>query len=45
MKTGLAIGEMVHDADLEDGKFKRAECMGIDRVLTGFALLKLWIGF
>jgi hypothetical protein len=31
------IGEMVHDADLEDGKFQRAECVGIDRVLKGWA--------
>ncbi len=25
------IAEMVHDADLEDGKFQSAECIGIDR--------------
>ena len=31
------IGEMVHDADLEDGKFQRTECVGIDRVLKGWA--------
>lgn len=31
------IGEMVHDADLEDEKFKRPECVGIDRVLKGWA--------
>jgi hypothetical protein len=31
------IGEMIHDADLEDGKFGRTECMGIDLVLKGFA--------
>lgn len=31
------IGEMVHDADLEDDKFQRAECIGIDRVLKGWA--------
>ena len=31
------IGEMVHDADLEDGKFQRPECMGIDRALKGWA--------
>lgn len=31
------IGEMVHDADLEDGKFQRAECVGIDRILKGWA--------
>jgi hypothetical protein len=30
------IGEMIHDADLEDDKFHRAECMGIDRVLKGW---------
>ena len=32
-----AIAEMVHDADLEDGKFARAEAVGIDRVLVGWA--------
>jgi hypothetical protein len=31
------IGEMVHDADLEDEKFQRSECIGIDRVLKGWA--------
>jgi len=31
------IGEMVHDADLEDEKFHRIECIGIDRVLKGWA--------
>ena len=31
------IGEMVHDADLEDEKFQRRECIGIDRVLKGWA--------
>jgi hypothetical protein len=31
------IGEMVHDADLEDEKFQRPECVGIDRVLKGWA--------
>ena len=29
------IGEMIHDADLEDAKFQRVECVGIDRVLKG----------
>ena len=33
------IAEMIHDADLEDGKFKRHECLGIDRVLKGWASL------
>jgi hypothetical protein len=31
------IAEMVHDADLEDGKFQRPECIGINAVLTGWA--------
>lgn len=36
-----AIAEMIHDADLEDGKFQRTECVGIDRVLKGWARLGL----
>ncbi len=28
---------MVHDAVLEDEKFQRAECVGIDRMLKGWA--------
>jgi hypothetical protein len=35
-KAVLTIAEMIHDADLEDGKFKRNECIGIDRVLSGW---------
>ena len=31
------IGEMIHDADLEDDKFQRTECVGIDRILKGWA--------
>jgi hypothetical protein len=31
------IGEMVHDADLEDEKFQRSECIGLDRILKGWA--------
>jgi hypothetical protein len=31
------IGEMIHDADLEDGKFERSECVGLDRLLKGWA--------
>jgi hypothetical protein len=31
------IAEMVHDADLEDGKFQRAECIGLDKVFKGWA--------
>lgn len=32
-----AIGEMVHDADLGDGKFGRKEAYGVDEVLRGWA--------
>lgn len=35
----LKIAEMVHEADLEDGKFGHTECVGIDRVLKGWARL------
>jgi hypothetical protein len=36
--TGVsAIGEMVHDADLNDGKFGRKEAFGVDEVLKGFS--------
>lgn len=31
------IGEMVHDADLGDGKFGRREAYGVDEVLKGWA--------
>ena len=33
----LQMAEMIHDADLEDGKFKRSECIGINNVLSGWA--------
>jgi hypothetical protein len=32
-----AIGEMVHDADLNDGKFGRQEAFAMDEVLNGWA--------
>jgi len=32
----VAIGEMVHDADLNDGKFGRKEAFGVDDVLKGW---------
>jgi len=35
--TVRKIGEMIHDADLDDDKFERTECIGIDRVLKGWA--------
>jgi len=40
-KALLKIAEMVHEADLEDGKFRHAECVGIDRVLKGWSKLGL----
>jgi hypothetical protein len=36
-KAILKIAEMVHDADLEDGKFQTTSCVGIDQVLKGWA--------
>jgi hypothetical protein len=33
----VAIGEMVHDAELNDGKFGRKEAFGVDEVLKGWA--------
>jgi hypothetical protein len=35
-KAARRIGEMIHDADLDDGKFQQVECIGIDRVLKGW---------
>ena len=40
-KALVKIAEMVHEADLEDGKFQRQECVGIDRVLKGWARVGL----
>src|SRR6266513_502409 len=36
-KAAHKIGEMIHDADLDDDKFQRTECIGIDRALKGWA--------
>jgi hypothetical protein len=36
-KAVRKIAKMIHDADLEDEKFQRSECIGIDRVLKGWA--------
>jgi hypothetical protein len=33
------IGEMIHDADLEDAKFQTIEAFGMDRVFKGWARL------
>jgi hypothetical protein len=35
------LGEMIHDADLEDGKFQRPECVGLDLLFKGWARLGL----
>jgi hypothetical protein len=36
-KAAQKIAEMIHDADLDDDKFQRSECVGIDRILKGWA--------
>ena len=33
-----AIGEVVHDIDVRDGKFARPETAGVERLITGIAL-------
>lgn len=40
-KRALIIGEMIHDADLEDDKFGRNDCLGLIRILRGWAMLGL----
>jgi hypothetical protein len=37
----LQMAEMIHDADLEDSKFQRCECIGINCVLSGWARTKM----
>jgi len=32
------IAEIVHDIDLKDGKFRRQEVVGIDRLIAGIAM-------
>lgn len=34
-----ALGEVIHDVDLKDAKFKRPEVSGLDRAILGVALL------
>ncbi len=36
-KSVAKMGEMIHDADLDDARFQRTEGVGIDRVLKGWA--------
>jgi hypothetical protein len=33
-----AIAEIVHDIDLKDGKYRRPEAAGIDRLVAGIAM-------
>ena len=40
-KSLAKIGEMIHDADLDDARFQRIEAVGIDRVLKGWAKQEL----
>jgi hypothetical protein len=40
-KVAAKIAEMVHDADLEDGKFQRHECIGLNAALSGWARTKM----
>lgn len=40
-KSLRKLGEMIHDADLEDGKFQTVEAIGLDRVFKGWAKLDL----
>jgi hypothetical protein len=43
IKDGAAqkLSEMIHDADLEDGKFQRVECIGLNMVFEGWAKIGL----
>ncbi len=36
-KAVSKIAQMVHDADMEDGKFQQCECIGVNSVLSGWA--------
>ena len=40
-KSIAKIGQMIHDADLDDARFQRVEAVGIDRVLKGWAKQEL----
>jgi hypothetical protein len=40
-KAARILGEMIHDADLEDDKFHRTECVGLQRMFIGWAKLGL----
>jgi len=38
-KRARLIGEMIHDADLEEDKFHRTECVGLEQIFKGWARL------
>ncbi|MBA2585492.1 MAG: chromate resistance protein [Chthoniobacterales bacterium] len=40
-KGARIMAEMIHDADLEDDKFHRQECVGLQRLFMGWARLGL----
>jgi hypothetical protein len=40
-KAVLKMAEMVHDVDVEDGKFQTTECTGLDQMLKGWAKIGL----
>lgn len=40
-KAARIIGEMIHDADVEDDKFHRSDCVGLEKVFKGWAKLGL----
>jgi hypothetical protein len=40
-KAMRKIGEMIHDADLDDAKFQRVEAIGIDRALKGWGKMAI----
>jgi hypothetical protein len=37
-KSLAKVGEMIHDADLDDARFQRVEAVGIDRLFKGWAI-------
>ena len=41
VKVARTIGEMIHDADLEDDKFHRNEGIGLESLFKGWAKLGL----
>jgi len=40
-KAARILGEMIHDADLDDAKFHRTDCVGLQRMFIGWAKLGL----